>query len=250
MKLITVNMEGVLHIERIIALIKREQPDCICLQEMPTVFIYNLILLGYYPTFSPMFRDAHRTSTNEALGICIATRTPHDATIHNYGGTQTGIPIYERRPDDSAKSFQLITATFSDDTNNTYTIATTHLMVTATGVSSEPQQAAVDRLLEYLSSYPPHIFCGDFNMPRGYNTNYERFLEQYGDAVPTHYASSLDRNLHRSGHSMELGAPIFDIYMVDYIFTQPPYVASDVRLEFGVSDHAAVIATIAVQSKS
>jgi hypothetical protein len=61
--------------------------------------------------------------------------------------------------------------------------------------------------------------------------------------VPAHYRSSLDNNLHRLAEKPEL-AHLFTDYMVDYLLVQPPYHAHDVRLEFGVSDHAAIIATL------
>ncbi len=81
-------------------------------------------------------------------------------------------------------------------------------------------------------------------MPRGYNTNYTQFCAHYTDEIPNTYTSSLDRTLHRLGSRSDLNAPIFDIYMVDYIFSQPPYRVTDVSLMFGVSDHAAVQAQI------
>ena len=81
-------------------------------------------------------------------------------------------------------------------------------------------------------------------MPRGHNKLYEVITQKYTDTIPRHYRSSLDRNLHRLGKKTDLNQPIFDAYMVDYIFTQPPFEASDIHLEFGVSDHAAVIGNI------
>jgi endonuclease/exonuclease/phosphatase family metal-dependent hydrolase len=65
----------------------------------------------------------------------------------------------------------------------------------------------------------------------------------YQDEIPKHYQSSLDRNLHRLG-KVKLDQPIFDKFMVDYIFAKPEYEVTGERLEFGVSDHAAVVAHI------
>ncbi len=45
-------------------------------------------------------------------------------------------------------------------------------------------------------------------------------------------------NVERSKH-LELADK-----MVDGLFTTPAYRASDVRLQFGVSDHVAIVATI------
>jgi hypothetical protein len=82
------------------------------------------------------------------------------------------------------------------------------------------------------------------NMPRGYNANYEHFIKRYIDTIPKQYMSSLDRNLHRLGSDPDLKSPMFESYMVDYIFSQPPYIVEDVLLHFGVSDHAGVTAII------
>ena len=65
----------------------------------------------------------------------------------------------------------------------------------------------------------------------------------YTDTIPANYTSSLDKTLHRKGDDPSR-AHLFTDFMVDYLFTKPDYQASDVRLEFGISDHAAVVATI------
>jgi hypothetical protein len=75
---------------------------------------------------------------------------------------------------------------------------------------------------------------GDFNAPRGKEI-FSIFTEKLKDNIPLNYETSLDENLHRAGKLT---------YMVDGCFTTPEYVASDVELRFGVSDHAAVLATI------
>ena len=146
-----------------------------------------------------------------------------------------------------ATSYPVVCATIARSDGQMYSIATVHLMVTPDGKEIPAQTASVKKLLKFLDTKEPHILCGDFNIPRGYNTNYHLFTDKYIDTIPHLYTSSLDRTLHRDGNNPELHSPIFDIYMVDYIFSQPPYSVSDVRLEFGVSDHAAVLAQISKQ---
>ena len=109
---------------------------------------------------------------------------------------------------------------------------------------SAAQTNSVEKLIALLSNRPAHILCGDFNIPRGYNSNYELITKHYTDTIPSTFTSSLDRTLHRDGSKTNLHTPIFDVYMVDYIFTKEPYQVSDVQLQFGISDHAGVIATI------
>ncbi len=181
---------------------------------------------------------------DDVIGILTATKSPHTATTHYYDSHFGSIRPHDKH-DAYSKSYPVITTTFSPD-GATYTIAAIHLFDTWNGEASPAQDASVTALLTYLATLPPHILCGDCNMPRGYNTNYERFITRYTDEIPHTYTSSLDRTLHRAGTRTDLNAPIFDIYMVDYLFSESPYRVSDVRLEFGVSDHAAVIASITI----
>ena len=85
--------------------------------------------------------------------------------------------------------------------------------------------------------------CGDFNIPRHYNPLYDELTKYYVDNIPLSYISSLDPTLHYAGSHPDKKM-LFDSYMVDYIFTQTPYTATDVRLEFSISDHAGVVAHI------
>ena len=243
--LVTLNMEGTAHLPLVTEFLTSTNPDCICLQEMPASYIYELTVLGYYPCFAPMMRDTE-VSENNVLGVCIATKQWPNSSIHYYFGVKDGIKTHIPRDTGNAQSFPFVYTEITHTDGHTYRIATTHLMVTRNGLASPEQTASATALIDTLTPYPPHLLCGDFNMPRGYNTNYERFTTRYTDTIPTKYTSSLDRTLHRDGKSTDLNAPIFDIYMVDYIFTQSPYQVQDVQLHFGISDHAAVSAFILV----
>jgi len=122
-------------------------------------------------------------------------------------------------------------------------VVTTHLVDTEHGQTDSFQTQLLAKLLTELDQLPPHLLCGDFNMPRGFNSLYPKITNFYTDAIPRHYKSSLDQSLHRLG-TATLDEPIFEKYMVDYIFTKPPYTLKTVGLRFGVSDHAAVVAEL------
>ena len=112
--------------------------------------------------------------------------------------------------------------------------ALTHLSVTAHGDSAKYQITQAERLLTALQKEQSVIICGDFNAPRG-NKTFSLFADKYKDAIPAHYESSLDPVLFRK--------PGIHL-MVDTLFHTPDIICSDVRLQPGVSDHMAVIATI------
>ncbi len=236
-------MEGTRHTERILDLISREQPDCICLQEAPASFTSILEHLGYQTIFARMQSKAVE-GIPAAEGVLIASKhsfTYHSQYYHHMG--TDGVPyLYEGRILNTSFPYLFVTITLPNQ--ETFSIATTHAPVTKDGHRDQNQITAITQLLDMSSKEVPHVLCGDFNMPRGVNTLYQDMTAHYTDAIPPQYTSSLDRKLHRCGQRTTLNAPIFDSYMVDYIFTKAPYTAHDVRLEFGVSDHAAVIGYI------
>lgn len=240
MKLVSLNMEGERHIERVLPFLKAEAPETICLLEAPQLFQHHLQELGYHTSFAPMLvRERDHTSHNE--GIILASKHPFTCEEQYYHGSRDTIKIYQGAKE--AISNVVLLAQI-DTPEGDIRLLTTHVMVTPHGASNEHQRRGIRALLEILDTQPPHIICGDFNMPRGHNDQYPLFTERYTDSIPDTYASSLDRNLHQLGSDPTLQDPIFDAYMVDYVFTQEPYQAENVRLEFDVSDHAAVIADI------
>jgi len=238
----SVNMEGIRHIDTVIAFILKTKPVCLALQEAPASVIDQLVRLGYFVSFAPMTYEAS-VAPGDTLGVILATTVPATITTHYYQA-KYGTPTPFDPQDQHTKAYPLVHTSFTIESAH-YTIATTHLLDTFDGLTNANQETCVEKLLAYTKSLPPHVLIGDFNMPRGYNTNYERFLQAgYTDHIPTTYTSSLDRTLHRKGNATNLNAPIFDIYMVDYVFGMTPYHVSDVSLTFGVSDHAAITATI------
>jgi endonuclease/exonuclease/phosphatase family metal-dependent hydrolase len=102
------------------------------------------------------------------------------------------------------------------------------------GDVTEKQTQDLKALLAILEKIPEFVLTGDFNAPRGRETG-DTIAAKYKDNIPEHYTSSIDP-MHRAG---ELP------YVVDGIFTTPQYLASNVELHLGVSDHKAVTATIA-----
>lgn len=240
MKLISVNIEDFKHEQTVFDFLSKEDADVVCLQEFPEVWSKKLKTLGYHVSFAPMCLRS--TDPRSLSGLAFASKSPHQTKSHYYYKSAEEITVYRSRIQETIAHPVIIGTVVHKDT--TYIIATTHMIVTLDGKEDEQQRVGMEKLLSILAAQPPHIVCGDFNMPRGHNTLYELVTEKYTDAIPPTYRSSLDKSLHRLGDATHLDQPIFDEYMVDYIFTQKPYTASDVRLEFGISDHAAVVAIV------
>ncbi len=178
----------------------------------------------------------------EKIGVALATKLPHSIQKVYYHRSENDLSVSSGKNNSIISAFAYLIANFELN-NDIYTIATTHMADTEDGHEDEYQVEIMNKMLASLAKEKAHCLCGDFNMPRGYNILYEEVTKIYSDSIPQEYKSSLDRNLHRDG-KMKLDQPIFDSYMVDYIFTQSPYKADEVCLEFGVSDHAGVVAYI------
>ncbi len=244
MKIVTVNMEGRKNLTRIESFLKNENPDTICLQEAPEFFSLWLEKAGYKTAFAPIVIRNDQGEPFFPEGVMFASRFPFTHKTEYYHRPQAEIVPHDRADRDGTIAAAVIIATVTHPDEGEYVLGTTHVMVTERGVTNDHQRAGVGRLLAILEQEKPHVLCGDFNMPRGVNELYEDFIKKYTDCIPAQYTSSLDRSIHRLGKDPALASPMFESYMVDYIFTQSPYVAENVRLQFGVSDHAAVVGDI------
>jgi endonuclease/exonuclease/phosphatase family metal-dependent hydrolase len=238
MKLISLNMEGRKHYEYIKPFLDTECADVVCLQEAPADMCDWLSKHNYQVTFAPM-RHQSQNGHHYTEGIILASQHPHTTQTHYYFGSPDHIPTYN--PDDRRRNLAhvVILGQVED-----FLIATTHLPAPPRGeLFYEPLDTDITSLHRYLKTQPPHILCGDMNTPRGINPSHQALVANYTDAVPQTYKSSLDRTLHRLGNEPDK-QHLFDTFMVDYLLTQPPYQAQHVRLQFGVSDHAAIVATL------
>lgn len=127
-----------------------------------------------------------------------------------------------------------------DESDRSARFATVHHTMTPDGVENDTQVVHTKKLLSMLAEMPPMVLLGDFNIPRGYNANYDRFLAAgYRDAIPEHYTCSLDP-MHRAWDA------VLEIqkYMVDYIWLPSGCEAHNVTLVPNLSDHRAVVGEV------
>ena len=243
MKLVSLNIEGDNHRNTVIPFVTAEMPDVLCLQEIYEDSLSRITALGYTTYFLPCTRTIIK-GEERVHGIALCSRLPTQNLSRAYYRNAEG-PLLDCNHDDILNSVKrgIITADIAAP-DGTHTIATTHFTWTPHGEKPDVGQTTdLTELLLLTQNVGPHMLCGDFNIPRYHSPLYDTLTAHYTDAVPTDYASSLDRTKHRLGNETEK-EHLFDRFMVDYIFTLPPYVASDVKLVFGISDHAAVVATI------
>jgi endonuclease/exonuclease/phosphatase family metal-dependent hydrolase len=239
MKLVSLNIEKDRHYDLVLPFLTAQSADVICLQEIPESYVPTIEKLGYQVTFAPMTHFPMRHGT-EKIGIAIASiHKPSNVVVSYYYKDEHAIPTFDQRniPDTIANVF--IAANIDG-----VQVATTHFTWTPNGeVPNQQQKERLPRLLSQLQELGSHVLCGDMNIPRHHNELYPLFLKQYTDAIPTTYKSSLDRTIHRAAADPNL-SKLFDRYMVDYLFTQEPFLAHNIELQFGISDHAAVVSQI------
>lgn len=245
MKLISLNMEGDKHFDRVTPFLVREDADVICLQEAPDHYISQLEAMGYHVSF--LARVKKNYGNGEFVdGEVIATKTPHvkEEFIYYKPSDQLEVEVPAKR---RSTNRQVALIGRFNCGGSEYTVATTHFTISVFDGETPDDNQRIDMqtLLGHTAKLEPHVLCGDFNIPRHKNELYDQLIEQYTDQIPPDHITSMDKNIHRLGQDPDKQF-IFE-YMVDYVFTKPPYTANDVRLEFGVSDHAAVVATITQQ---
>lgn len=233
-KLISINIEDEKHIERVLDFIHREKPDVLCLQEVlerdVPVFEKALDARGI---FAPM-GILPVTDSQEIIGIGIFSSFPmSNVQSHYYAKYGAKPPLWHDEITDPINRVLLSAEITVDEVP--YTIATTHFTWTPGGEINERQRRDLSAFLAIVSEYDKILFCGDMNAPRGKET-FDAIAKRYQDHIPKRYLTSLDPELHRTKGEKHL--------MIDGLFGTPHYVTEDVRLQSGISDHMAIVATI------
>lgn len=247
LKIVSVNIEGNNHWDTLLPFLEREQPDVVCVQE---IFKDQLALLQTYPnqhysenTQRPYWGDAG--GALRSFGTAIVSRH----TLHNqrdlfYWKPSTTVPTFvSGTPDEKHETHWYGCAAAEIEIEGArFKILTTQFTWTSDGMPDAHQRADLAKLLDILHTEGEYVLCGDFNIPRVQNPLYKELTSIHTDHIPVEYTCSLDPLYHRTHNT-----PAWDAvqhYMVDYLLTTPAYTATNVRLESGVSDHKAIVATL------
>jgi endonuclease/exonuclease/phosphatase family metal-dependent hydrolase len=252
-KLLSVNIEGDKHLERVGPCIAEENPDVICLQEAFRDDIIPLVGTEYQTEFLPMCLKERRDGSLSQWGIAIATRTPAWRVVRDYyyQPTTTFVPFDGLSKHTKRKTvWQGVVGVTIEDDGADLAIFTTHFTWTPDGRSDEHQTTDMKALLHFMSERGPHILCGDFNIPRKQNSVYPIMTAHYTDHVPPEYETSMFVPLHRVKNDPVQSANL-GTYMVDYILSAPPHAltVTNVEMRGNVSDHYALVAQVASGQK-
>ena len=233
--LVSINIEGDKHLDNVIALIKKEQPDVVCLQEVMQSSIdhlkksFNMELV-----FVPM----KQVVGHDIKGIAIATNLPILETwVLYYAGNKEVLPVTEagEKRDPYANNHMVLAVTVEKD-GDTYTFANTHFTWSPGGQVIELQETDMENMLNQLSTLPEFVLCGDFNAPRG-GPIWGKLAQRYIDNIPHGITTTIDPTLHHAG-------PL--PYVVDGLFSTSGYTVGNVHVIPGISDHQAVSGLIGI----
>lgn len=235
MKIVSVNIEGTKHIPKIIALVEREKPDVLFLQEVceKNIETFFKLMGGSFSFASMAFRDV----VDNKIGVAVFSKLPTIYKQHVLKEADCTVIQYAPATFKDrflSQSYCAIEALVTDDEGEVYRFYNTHLPVTEKGTTTDFQLSAVKTLLGVLAQKPDVILVGDSNAPRG-GEAFSMISSVYNDNIPKHYTSSIDSVLHRAGPLER---------MVDVLFTSPEYKVENITLISGVSDHCAVSAEV------
>ena len=231
-KLITLNVEGNRHLEKVIPFLQKEKADVICLQEVlqqdVELFTQKLRMSSkFIPTMDS--RNHLKEHFRGIWGLLFLTKEKVEVNRYYYFG-EGKIPVY-KQPNSGDRVLL-----YADVKG--ITIGTTHFTWTQNGEASDEQREHALKLLDFIGN-KEMILCGDFNAPRGKEI-FSMFEQKFKDNVPLDIDTTLDQELHFKKGLM---------YVVDSIFSTAMYNVSDVKVIDGISDHKAIIGFVEKNSK-
>lgn len=235
LKLISLNIEGKKHLDRVISFLESQRPDVICLQE---VFEDDFHMLekrfGMKGDYARMTKVTRKGQARfEGVGLLTNQALEYTKKLYYYSvGDPDVLP--EKIANQITVFRPLLCGAFVKE-GDKFIIGTTHFTWTPDGQADDRQRKDLDALFALLRAFPEIILCGDFNAPRGREI-FSRIAERYRDNIPKHYETSLDENLHRTRGQTR--------YMVDGLFSSPGYRVENAELICGISDHCAVAGKI------
>jgi endonuclease/exonuclease/phosphatase family metal-dependent hydrolase len=236
LKVISVNIERDLHLDRLIPFLKEHQPDIVLMQE---VFEKDIAFLekatGMHSSFAVL--NSFKNMENSNLGLLSLSVLPTKTYSIYYRGNSSEPPIIEIGKNQGALIARAILVTEFTKDNHRYCVINTHFTWTPDGRASEKQYVDLDKMMNHLEEIPEFIMGGDFNAPRG-RVIFDKIAKKYKDNIPKNITTTIDKDLHKAG-DLQL--------VVDSIFTTPIYHVDSLEVISGVSDHCAIVATISVK---
>lgn len=249
-RLVSLNVERRKHTDAVAGFLKEHRPDVVCFQELAAsdVSRFATVLKCGSPLFVPLTREKEPFGEFVVHGTGIMSALPMtNSRISYYAGDPASLPDSDTSDPASFTAVnRLVMFADVEKDRAVYRIGTTHFTWSARGEAVAIQQRDMEALLGILEHAGEFVLAGDFNAPRG-GEIFSELASRYKDNIPSHYKTSIDLTLHRAGNIDPEGLAT---KMVDGLFTTPGYVATNVELVSGLSDHCAINAKILKQQQS
>ena len=248
--LVSINIERDRHLDALADFFRMTDFDAVALQEVleKDVPFFERIL-GMEAFFTPVCVRVDRPGMPPSIeGQALFAKHIELRNAEFYAGEYD--TLWRHFSDTDIESIENVAKAISYvDVNKNgclFRVGTTHFTWSVKGATSETQRKDIKRLVGKLETLGEFALVGDFNAPRGGEIFTELALK-YKDNIPETYEWSLDTSIHYAGRDrLEKDANALGLkgLMVDGLFTTPGYLAKNVQLHAGVSDHCAIAATI------
>ena len=242
-KLVSVNIEGQKHLDKVRTFLARENADIVCMQECFGDTITDLVGETYpYRLYMPTYmvdqtEEGQVPSLIRHWGEVILSKYPLENMRAEYlvmeGYSQTKLPVHG-----SENHLPVLLVASVLVGGHVYRVGTTHMTWTPGGTITQRQRDHVAQLLA-LTKGEDLVFAGDFNIPRG-NAMYQILAARYKDNIPAEIETTLDPTLH---YANKVGHGKLKL-VVDYVWSTPIYQVDDIRVVMGVSDHCGLVIAI------
>lgn len=244
MKLISVNIEGQKHLDKIRELLSNENPDVVCLMEcFPDTIDYLADDKYPYRLYVPTYQVDQIEGEGEQGLVASKTRVWGEAIISKYpliDSQITYLSMDEYGPENlpthgTDNHIPALILANVDIAGKLYRVGTIHLTWTPKASMTNRQRLNVAELLDLVAGQEL-VLSGDFNIPRG-NDVYLQMARYFQDNIPDSIHSTLDPELHYRNKGQVKKLEL----VVDYVWSTPKYIVSDLKVISGVSDHGAIV---------
>lgn len=239
MKLVSINIEGNKHFDRIFPFLSAEKPDVLALQEvfecdLETIKqITGLKNCVFYPNADVTLPNIHLQARGK-WGVAIFANEILDSKGVYYFQVNSGeLFVFDEQKNGFTDRALLFAEAEVD--GEVFKIFNTHFTWSGGGEVNEAQRRDYVKMKEILKSHDEVILCGDLNTPRGFEI-WDDLAKTYTDNIPQDIDTTIDKNLHKSGKDIRL--------VVDALFTSKHYAARNVRVASNTSDHMAVVGEV------
>lgn len=238
-KLLSLNIEGKRHLDRVENLILKVKPDVFCVQEIFEEDLENFYKFGFikheyaHMLLKPKINETLNKTDYISFGTAIFSKIKNSEYTKKYYFRDENSTRFHRSGIHNDLSMAVVNNKFNLDSKN-YNILTTHFCVSKNGQADDFQREQIKSLLSVLDEIGNFVLCGDMNAPRGREI-FSILNDRYKDNINKKYTTSIDPDLHKAG-DLQL--------MVDVLFSTNDYIVKNMYFETGVSDHYGIVAEI------